>query len=492
VHLLNRYSLKTYSGISHMRSFRVSSLCASLLIVITAIGMFGQNLKHRPEKPAEIPVPEQPELPSIPLTVPSGTPLKVAIDKEIRIRRVGQPIHGKTTEPIYAFDKLLVPVGTEVTGKIAEIDDVSPGMRTLSAMNADFSPERKVCVEFDQLLMPDGRLLRIHTVVTPGAGVLQFVPAKETKDNKVGQGKAAAKGKLSQARQGLKQQITEMKKQVSEPNRVHRLERFALTQSPYRPQYMNSGSSFNADVQEPLAFGSEQLRPETVSEIGTLPPSGGTVHAWLTTPLDSATSKKGDPVVAMVSQPLVLANKLYLPEGSELKGTVLQVKPARRFARSGQLRIAFHEVVPPNGIEQKIEATLEGLEVTQGQNLALDSEGGAQVKTPKMRYLTTGIAVMLAAGSSHPDEDNGGVHGGAAGGAGGGALNGAMGFKLVGTLVGAFAHSQVLTAGFGAYGAARSVYGHFLARGRNVVYPKDMSMVLALGNTEKTAVAGTN
>ena len=475
-----------------MRRFLVLSVFTFLLIFVAAIGVCAQTLKHRPEKPAEAPVPSQLEPPSIPLTVPTGTPLKVAIDKEVRIRRVGQPIRGKTTEPIYAFDKLLVPVGTEVTGKIAEIDDVSTGMRTLSALNADFSPERKVRVEFDQLLMPDGRQLPIHTVVTPGVGVLQFVPATETNQSKVAQGKAAAKGKLSQARQGIKQQIADMKKQVSGPNKVRRLERFALTQSPYRPQYMDSGTSFNADVQEDLAFGSEQLRPETLSEIGTLPPAGGVVHAWLTTPLDSATTKKGDPVDAIVSQPLVIANKLYLPEGSELKGTVLQVRPARRFARNGQLRIAFHEVVPPNGIEQKIDATLQGLEVAQGENLTLDSEGGAQVKAPKTRYLTTGIAVMLAAGSSRPDEDHGGVHGGAAGGGGGGALNGASGFKLVGMLVAAFAHSQPLTAGFGAYGAARSVYGNFLARGRNVVYPKDMSMVLALTSSEKTTASVTH
>jgi hypothetical protein len=212
----------------------------------------------------------------------------------------------------------------------------------------------------------------------------------------------------------------------------------------------------------------------------------------LSTPLDSAISKKGDAVVAIISQPLVIENKLYLPVGSELRGTVLQVRPARRLARNGQLRIAFHEVVPPDGVEQKIEATLQGLEVAQGENLALDSEGGAQVKAPKTRYLTTGIAVMLAASSSHPDEDHDGAHGGAAGGAGGGALNGALGFRLVGTLVGAFAHSQVLTAGFGAYGAARSVYGHFLGRGRNVVYPKDMSMVLALNNSGRTAASGTH
>jgi hypothetical protein len=31
------------------------------------------------------------------------------------------------------------------------------------------------------------------------------------------------------------------------------------------------------------------------------------------------------------------------------------------------------------------------------------------------------------------------------------------------------------------YGAATSVYFHFLARGRDVVYPKDMAMIIGLG-----------
>ena len=43
------------------------------------------------------------------MSVPSGTPIKVALDSEVRIRQVGQPIHGKTTDPVYAFDKLLIP-----------------------------------------------------------------------------------------------------------------------------------------------------------------------------------------------------------------------------------------------------------------------------------------------------------------------------------------------------------------------------------------------
>jgi hypothetical protein len=64
---------------------------------------------------------------------------------------------------------------------------------------------------------------------------------------------------------------------------------------------------------------------------------------------------------------------------------------------------------------------------------------------------------------------------------GGSAAKGASGFKLVGTLVGALAHSRVLATGMGAYGASMSVYSHFLNRGRDVVYPKDTSMIIGLG-----------
>jgi hypothetical protein len=406
------------------------------------------------------------------------------LDKEVRIRKVGQPIHGKTTEPIYAFDKLLVPAGSDVIGKIAEIDTVSKKVRTLEALNANFSPDHKVRIEFDELVLADGRHVPIHALVEPGSSsVMSFVPASESKPGMMASGKEAAKGKISQAREELKKRIADVKTQVHAPDKMRRLERYALAQSPYHPQYMDSGTGFNAGLLEPLTFGSEQLNAEMLTNIGTAPPSGSVVHAWLITPLSSATTKKGDLVEAVISQPLVVSDHLLLPQGSHLKGTVLQVRPARRMGRNGQLRITFHQVVPPSGVEETVEATLQGIDVMKGENLKLDSEGGAQVTTPKTRYLTTGIAVMLAASSAAPDGDRD-LHGGD-GGVGRGAANGASGFKLVGTLVGAFAHSRVVATGLGSYGAAMSIYSHFLARGRDVVYPKDMSMVLELGTRTK-------
>jgi len=424
------------------------------------------------------------------MSVPSGTPIKVALDAEVRIREVGQPIHGKTTEPVYAFDKLLIPVGTPVNGKVSAIDAVSKRVRTLEAMDGNFSPFRAVHVQFDELVMADGRVVPLHTVASPAPdGVLKFVPANEkAPKNKV---QEAASKKVSATRQEIRRQWAELQKQIHAPGKMHKLKRLALAQLPVHPQYIDVGTSFNADLQQPLDFGSESVKPEALINIGSPPPSGSVVHARLVTPLNSSISKKGDEVEALITEPLVASDHLILPEGSIIRGSVMQVQPARRLARNGQLRILFHEVAPPDGIAQKVETSLEGVAVAKGEHLKLDAEGGAQVTTPRTRYLTTGIQIALAASSAAPDNDRR-FHGGdGPGDPGSGAANGASGFRFVGLIVGTLAHSRIVSTGFGAYGAATSIYYHFLARGRDVVYPKDMAMVIGLGTRESKPNAAT-
>ena len=56
-----------------------------------------QTLKVRPSGP--VPPSSGSVLPvnsvaSVPLTVPVGTPLKVALNEEVRVRQVGQAVHG--------------------------------------------------------------------------------------------------------------------------------------------------------------------------------------------------------------------------------------------------------------------------------------------------------------------------------------------------------------------------------------------------------------
>ena len=454
--------------------------CALALTCFCGVCGSAQELKQRPavaDEPAKI-LPATPAM-AIPLTVPVGTPLKVALDAEVRVRKAGQPVHGKITEPVYAFDKLVIPAGSEVTGKISEIGDVSKKVRTMAAANGSFSPPRQIHIEFDELRLADGRLIPLHTVVTPASqGVLQFVAANEKNNGKTATAMNAAHRQINQARQQVRQEWEMAKAQLHEPGKKHRLERYAVAQLPVHPQYLDSGSSFNSELQEPLNLGGEIVTTEALAQVGTPPPSGSAVHAQLVTPLSSATAKKGDLVEAVITQPLFDSDRLVLPQGSRLKGSVLQVHAARRLGRNGQLRIVFHELTLPSGLEQKIEANLEGVAVAKGENLTLDSEGGAQVTTPRTRYLTTAIAVVLAT-SSMGDGDGGARDRG--GDAGSGAANGASGFKFLGTIIGTAARSRAVSTGLGMYGAAFSVYEHFLTRGRDVIYPKDMSMLVSLG-----------
>ena len=149
------------------------------------LSLAGLNDLHR-QAPAQFLSQPAPSL--IPLTVPAGTPLKVDLDQEVRVQKVGQPVHGKTVEPVYAFDKLVVPAGTEVVGKISAIDRVPKTRRTVAAMNGEFSPSRQVHIDFSELVMADGRHVPLQTDVSPGSGgVLQFVPAGEKEKLKNGQ-----------------------------------------------------------------------------------------------------------------------------------------------------------------------------------------------------------------------------------------------------------------------------------------------------------------
>jgi hypothetical protein len=432
----------------------------------------------------------------ISLEVPAGVPLPVVLDKEVRIKKAGQPIHGIVAEPVYAFDKLVVPAGSEVTGSVIQISGVSAIKRTIYALDANFSPSRDVAVTFDQLVLPDGRRVPLHTQVSPASqGVLQFATATESKnqnkDSKENAAKKLAASKASETRKEISREWETAKEQVAAPGKMHRLKRLAIAQLPYHPQYFDAGTRFNAELIDPLNFGTEELTLEKVHMVGTTPAAGSVIHALLKTPLSSAVVQKGKPVEAVMTEPLFTDDQLILPEGTLLKGSVLQVQRARRLHRNGQLRIVFHEIVPPESAAQHVEASLEGVEVKDDQHLSLDSEGGAQTTTPKTRYLTTGISIALAAASLVPDADAG--RGGelSVGETGKGALNGASGFRVIGFVTGALVHSRALASTFGVYGASMSVYDHFLSRGLDVVYPKDTAMAIGFGSRVTGAPKGS-
>ena len=437
----------------------------------------GSARKAPPSPPASI-------LPSpklIVLSVPKGTPLQVALDQEIRVANPGQPVHARIMEPVYAFDRLVIPVGSKVEGQITQIGKISATNRTLAALDADFTPARRVEVSFSDLELPDGRHFQLQTNVTAGSGqIIRLVAAADGKERTSIKG--AASEKVRQAKEQAKSGWANAMKQLKSPGRAHRLKRYIAAELPVHAQYIPVGTVYFAELNSALDFGTEVMSPQMVSPVGAQLLPGSLVHGRLTTPLTSETSQKGDVVEAEVTQPVLDGDHhVILAQGSRLRGTVSQVRPARRMKKNGQLRISFQEIIQPDGNSEKVEATLEGVQSAKDANVKLDAEGGAEATTPKTRYLATALSLTLAAASvnGESDVDNGVARTG--GSTGSRIAGGANGFKLVGVALGLAVHSRALGYTMGGYGAGMSVYSHFIARGREVVFPKNTIMEIGIG-----------
>jgi hypothetical protein len=104
--------------------------------------------------------------------------------------------------------------------------------------------------------------------------------------------------------------------------------------------------------------------------------------------LSTGTTQNGAEVEAVLSQPLLDGDRLVLPQGSPLKGSVVQVEPARHLHHNGQQRLVFHELFPLSGAPEEVAASFEGVQSGEGDHVQLDSEGGAQATSPKSRYET--------------------------------------------------------------------------------------------------------
>ena len=107
------------------------------------------------------------------LKVDQGIPLRVYLTKRISVR-LNQPVLGRLLEPVYSFDRIVIPAGTDVAGRIVRLDP-EPRMRRFSnILNGDFTPQHTAEIKFEGLTLPDGRhlpiMLRIERIAASDLG----------------------------------------------------------------------------------------------------------------------------------------------------------------------------------------------------------------------------------------------------------------------------------------------------------------------------------
>jgi len=400
----------------------------------------------------------------------------------VRIAKAGQPVTGKLTEPVYAFDQIVIPAGSAVTGRVTSVHSVPALKKTMSYINGNFSPVHEYDLEFDSLTLPGGEQRKISTSVSPGiAQPVHLVAGGATEKKKNAAARAAENAKME-----AEGKVHDTIDEVKSPGKVERLKEMLLAQSPYRRQYLKAGTRFYASIAEPLEFGKTTRTAEQLAELGKNPEPDSVLHARLADGVSSATAQRGNAISAVLTEPLFSQDRhLLLPASSRIEGEVIKAKPATKLHHNGDLRVIFNRIETPEGVVQAMQGSVEGIEADRRSGVKLDDEGGAQATDSKTRYLSTGFALLMAAAASRPDVEHGTTDTGGDPGVRAGA--GVSGSGVTGTVIALAARSQPVSIAFAAYGAGTSVYNNFLSRGRDVVFVKDTP--LEIGFSEPRANA---
>src|SRR5262245_4978936 len=435
---------------------------------------------------------------TVELTIPKGRPLRVALAHDTTVKRVGQTVTGKLTEPVYAYDRIVLPVGTQIAGRITKLDSPSRLDRARSLSGGDFSPHHIVEIRFESVIR-DGTPVPIQTIaknetVHPVRQVARDMTTADSNPGVVERAKQKAKGAAANAIASAKQEVTGALSQVKDPGRMKRLREWAVNKLPYHPQVLRQGTVYDVELQAPVSFGTAPARPPAPE--GTLPAPASILRAQLATALDSASTLKGAPLEAVVSEPVFAEDgRLILPEGSRLTGEVTFAEPAKRFHRNGQLRFLFERVELPNEQSVQMLASLHAIDVSGDDHVVLDDEGGAAMQNTKSRFVEPALALLALRASMNQGEGGERFEGGASGvratsaSTGGGrylarGVSGLIGFGAIGVALGQI--SRPLGIGFGVLGAARSMYKNILGKGQELRFQADTPIQLQLAPGPQT------
>src|SRR5581483_1157732 len=435
--------------------------------------------------------------PSVALVLPTGRALRVTLTDSTTLHRVGQRVTGRVVEPVYAYDRVVLPEGALVEGTITKLQPPSKLARIRSMSSGDFSPHRTVELRFDTVIR-DGERIPIQTLAKNAAPHAKRTVAPSTEkeeQDKTGlaaRATAEAKSRATSVVATAKQKVTDSIAAVKEPGKLARardaVKEWAINRLPYRPQVLRKGTTYDAELQTPLEFGSAE--PRAVAPEGTLPAPDSILTARLMTTLDSRATPRGSPLEAVVAAPVFADDgRLILPEGTRITGEVTYAQPARHFHRNGQLRFLFERVDLPDQQTAPMLASLHAIDVDADQRIALDDEGGAAVQNSKARFVEPALALLALHGSFDHGEgggfEGGGVTGvprtttaSASGGNFGRGVGGLIGFGAIGFVLGQV--SRPLGIAFSVAGAARSVYTTFLGKGQEVTFPADTPIQIQL------------
>ena len=390
------------------------------------------------------------------LVIPADVPLRLKITHTLTLK-AGTPFRGELTEPVYGPDRLLLPAGTTAQGVVSSTLAADRSTRVNAKLDGDFTPLRVPVIHVTQLVLASGAALPVDAVGGMRNAATISLAAHPPRSSILGRVKGM-----------IHQQFEQVHQMIHDPHKGDTLKQLLYHQLPYHPQRVWAGSEFDAVLREPLHLPSASPPMPHADAVDL---TSGTMQARLKAGVSSASAKKGDAISAVLVRPFCNPQgRVELPAGTALNGVVLQARPARSFARNGRLRFSFRSVgTAAAGASQNIQSSLSSIQGQQGQNVALDAEGGTRAQPDKGRFiapLVLGGLAAIAAGGDNDDIINHGVT--------------SNGFGIPARILTMAAANNNASLGFAIFATAKSVYRRFLARGHELTFPTNTALSIDL------------
>ncbi|HWF65864.1 MAG TPA: hypothetical protein VN670_01090 [Acidobacteriaceae bacterium] len=390
--------------------------------------------------------------------LPAGLPLRIELDRRYRMHR-GARISGRLIDPVYSGDHIVLPANTVIDGTISSLVAIRGMNRTWALLDGDVTPMKQPVLAFAVLHFPEEQRLPLAADATERtAAVVKMGPAQ------------SGHSLIGAVKHQIDAKVKSVDSIVQSPHKSDLALKFFYGQLPYHPQEIWAGTQFDAILVRPLTLPDPMAQhplPVTPPQ-GQIPP--GTLDVRLVTTISSAADSVGSPMAAVLTQPYFNATKtaVILPTGTRLIGVVTQAKPARSFSRNGILRFTFRQVELPGGALKNMHGQMTAVEGRSGQNVTVDSEGGAKANSPQGKFLAPVLLGVLASHSF--DADQGAAEAGVY----------SNGFGLVARIIGFVAVTPEVSAGFGFYSLGKSITRRWIMPGQNVVFAKNTRMELAV------------
>jgi type IV secretion system protein VirB10 len=134
--------------------------------------------------------------------------------------------------------------------------------------------------------------------------------------------------------------------------------------------------SWTGYTQEPARESvQETLPPDEITV-----PEGTVIPIVLTAFLNTKSSQVGDTLYADTTYPIWIQQRLVIPKGSTIRGTVTEVMRPGKIKGKGRLAVRFDDILLPNGVKHDLVAVFKGIHGSGDEKMDRKTEtvsGGA-------------------------------------------------------------------------------------------------------------------